>query len=304
MYTDKNMEGSVKNSCGSIEVRNTLSDCHGFDTKRIRNALDKSRIKLVVSDLDGTLLRSDERLDLNISSEIKNKPYLFTIASGRNKALIKNYIEDLNIEIPYIANNGAEIIFENRTIYQRNIVRKDLMYMLKLAKTMEIECLINCDQYVYTMGYINHMKKLVERFDGILPRLRDAALSTIGQDEVQKIMFYHNQGSILQGFASLVNKKCANTICSKAEGDFYCAKHLEADKGTALEKLCSMLEIDLDEVLVFGDNYNDLGMFRAAKYSVVTENAEKIVKNNATFITKANDENGVSYFLKNMWELI
>lgn len=81
--------------------------------------LKKSDIQLVVCDLDGTLLKKDETLDSNILKIIKNGDYLFTLASGRNRALIKKYINELDIQIPYIANNGAEIIKNNQTLYQK-----------------------------------------------------------------------------------------------------------------------------------------------------------------------------------------
>mgnify|MGYP003377316773 CR=1 FL=1 len=270
MYSDKLFGERVQDSCGRSEVRSTLVGHLGANAKHMQNMLKKSKIRLMVSDLDGTLLQSDGRLDPNISSEIENNRCLFTIASGRNKALIKSYVRELNIGIPYIANNGAEIVLGNKIIYQKSIVRKELMYILKLAERLEIECLINCDKCVYTMGAVNYMRVFAERFDGILPVLSDVDPGI-------------------------------NTACSKSEGDFYCAKHMEADKGNALKRLCKILRINLDEVLVFGDNYNDLGMFEVAKYSVATENAEEIVKKRSTFITKSNDESGVSYFLKNVY---
>lgn len=302
MYSDKLFGERVQDSCGRSEVRSTLVGHLGANAKHMQNMLKKSKIRLMVSDLDGTLLQSDGRLDPNISSEIENNRCLFTIASGRNKALIKSYVRELNIGIPYIANNGAEIVLGNKIIYQKSIVRKELMYILNLAERLEIECLINCDKCVYTMGAVNYMRVFAERFDGILPVLSDVDPGIIAQEEVQKIMLYHKQASILHYFVSELNKNCINTACSKSEGDFYCAKHMEADKGNALKRLCKILRINLDEVLVFGDNYNDLSMFEVAKYSVATENAEEIVKKRSTFITKSNDESGVSYFLKNVYK--
>ena len=51
-------------------------------------------------------------------------------------------------------------------------------------------------------------------------------------------------------------------------------------------------------MIVFGDNYNDVSMFEAVKYSVCMENADKDVKDKASFIFKSNDVNGVSDFIQ------
>lgn len=53
-------------------------------------------------------------------------------------------------------------------------------------------------------------------------------------------------------------------------------------------------------MIVFGDNYNDVSMFEAVKYSVCMENADKDVKDKATFICSSNDMNGVSDFIQNI----
>lgn len=261
--------------------------------------LKKSKIKLVVSDLDGTLLHSNGKLDSEILSTIKNGGFLFTIASGRNKVLIKEYIDCLDIQIPFIANNGAEIVLQDRVLYQNNILKEDLIYILDLAREMHVEFLVNCDNCILTSNSVVYMKPFVDRFNNILPVCNNMDLYKIEHYQVQKIMFYHSENYILSNFARLINDNCACTVCARAEGQFYCAKHKDADKGIALKKLCETLNVNMKEVLVFGDNYNDLEMFKNAAYSVATDNAENLLKEKADFVTKSNNQDGVSYFLQN-----
>ena len=262
--------------------------------------LKKSDIQLVVCDLDGTLLKKDETLDSHIIEILKNDDYLFTLASGRNRVLIKKYIKDLDIQIPYIANNGAEIIQNDQTLYQKNIVVEELEVLLKLAIQYNLECLINCENRIFTIGNIHLMSKFRNRFINLLPILDNAEISEVLKYGVQKVMFHHENISVLDEFSSQVNFFCQNTICARAEGVSYCAKHKYADKGNALRKLTEILDVDINKVLVFGDNYNDLNLFKTAIWSVAMDNAEEILKKRATFITKSNNENGVSLFLKNI----
>jgi Cof subfamily protein (haloacid dehalogenase superfamily) len=67
-----------------------------------------------------------------------------------------------------------------------------------------------------------------------------------------------------------------------------------ADKGAGLRWLCAHLDIDADEVMVFGDEINDLAMFEFAGRSVAVANAAPLVRAAATHVTQSNDNDGVA----------
>ena len=67
------------------------------------------------------------------------------------------------------------------------------------------------------------------------------------------------------------------------------------NKGTALHNLCKILDIDKNEIIVFGDNFNDIEMINFAHISVVPSNGEQHIKNMATYVTKSNDDNGIAF---------
>ena len=67
------------------------------------------------------------------------------------------------------------------------------------------------------------------------------------------------------------------------------------NKGTALHNLCKILDIDKNEIIVFGDNFNDIEMINFAHISVVPSNSEQYIKNMATYVTKSNDDNGIAF---------
>ena len=60
-----------------------------------------------------------------------------------------------------------------------------------------------------------------------------------------------------------------------------------------------LMKVSSDQVLVFGDNYNDTSMFDVVKYSVAMGNSTKEIQDKATHVTKSNEEQGVSWFIKN-----
>ena len=71
-----------------------------------------------------------------------------------------------------------------------------------------------------------------------------------------------------------------------------------ANKGDGLTNLCKLLNIKPEEVIVFGDNFNDLEMLQFAGTSVVMENGEEEIKNIADFVTLPNTEGGVGYAIE------
>ncbi len=73
-----------------------------------------------------------------------------------------------------------------------------------------------------------------------------------------------------------------------------------ADKGAALERLCTKLDIDRSEVIAFGDNHNDLTMLEWAGRGVAMGNAEDAVKDIADEVTLANHDFGVALILEQL----
>ena len=70
-------------------------------------------VKMIVTDVDGTIVGKDEILHDAMTSyakQLKEKQIDYTIATGRCAGLVKDYVEQLGIEVPYIACNGGSVV--------------------------------------------------------------------------------------------------------------------------------------------------------------------------------------------------
>lgn len=255
-------------------------------------------IKLIVADLDGTLLKSDKSLDDNIKDVISGQDYKFTIASGRSMVLVKKFISELNIDLPYITNNGAEIYQSDACVKQYSIPDEEVRFILKQVQEFDLECHANAENCIYTMGKIDLILPFRKRFEGVLPIVDNASVNAVCANTINKIMCIDKDLNKVQEFANKINLYCEHVHCERAEGNAFVMVNRQASKGLALKNLLKLLHISSEEVVVFGDNYNDVSMFEAAKYSVCMENADNDVKNKATFICSSNDMNGVSDFIQ------
>lgn len=255
-------------------------------------------IKLIVADLDGTLLKSDKSLDDNIKDVISGQDYKFTIASGRSMVLVKKFISELDINSPYITNNGAEIYQNDACVKQYSIPAEEVRFILNLVQEFDLECHANAENCIYTMGKIDLILPFRKRFEGVLPIVDNASVNSVCANTINKIMCIDKDLNKVQEFANKINLYCEHVHCERAEGNAFVTVNRQASKGKALKNLIELLQISTEEVIVFGDNYNDVSMFEAVKYSVCMENADKDVKDKATFICKSNDMNGVSDFIQ------
>lgn len=255
-------------------------------------------IKLIVADLDGTLLKSDKSLEDNIKDVISGQDYKFTIASGRSMILVKKFISELNIDLPYITNNGAEIYQSDACVKQYSIPDEEVRFILNLVQEFNLECHANAENCIYTMGKIDLILPFRKRFEGVLPIVDNASINAVCANTINKIMCIDKDLNKVQEFANKINLYCEHVHCERAEGNAFVIVNRQASKGKALKNLIELLHISSEEVIVFGDNYNDVSMFEAVKYSVCMENAYKDVKDKATFICKSNDMNGVSDFIQ------
>lgn len=78
----------------------------------------------------------------------------------------------------------------------------------------------------------------------------------------------------------------------------YTLTNKDSTKGKTLKKLLEYLDIDSSSVLAFGDNYNDISMFEVVD-GVAMKNAQESLKEVAKYLTKSNEDDGVSYFIQN-----
>lgn len=260
--------------------------------------LQGANMKLIITDMDGTLLNDKKELDSGfIPLVLKYKNIQFVIASGRQYQNIKQYFKDLNLY--YISDNGSFVSDNHQTIIT-NKIEKDILleimdYILSQKDLFPILCTKDC-AYISTnnIKFIENAQKYYYKLENIA-NLTDIAKT----QDVGKIAFYDPIDAKTHTFEKLkiFSDKVKITLSAKDWIDF---NPLDISKGTALIQLIDILKINQEDVIAFGDYLNDYEMLKVAKISVAMENAVPEIKNIATHKTKTNNENGVSCFLNEL----
>lgn len=257
-------------------------------------------IKLIACDLDGTVLDDNKNVDSELKEvvlKLKDNGTLFTVASGRSRELLLHILDYFDLkDVPYICNNGANI-FKNEELIHVEAINSD--YARDICKMFHKEGIV-FRMYALEDVFINgmsdffraRMKGYSKPFIDYYPELDFSNLHIV---KITADLTNHND--LADHFTKEV-AKFPNTVFTKAEENIYCVNATKANKGDAVEWIANYMGISMDEVMTFGDNENDLAMLKKAGISVAVENGEDYVKSQVTYITKDNNHNGVSSFLK------
>ncbi len=261
---------------------------------------------LYVSDLDGTLLRSDETISEYTTAVINSlvkKGMLFSYATARSFATAKKVTEGLKANVPLIVYNGTFII--------DHITEEILLAHYFDSKIHEVlDDMFRHDVYpfIYTyadgkekFSFVPHlcskgMKLFLQR------RLGDSRINQVlSSDELKAENLFH--------ITCIDAPEKLQPLYEKYKDQYHCVYYTElytkekwleimpreASKSSAIKYLQTML--GCEKLTVFGDGKNDIDMFLCADESYAVKNAHETLKPYATDIILSNDEDGVAKWL-------
>jgi HAD superfamily hydrolase (TIGR01484 family) len=276
-------------------------------------------IKLLALDLDGTLLNSRGQVpDANKTAirRAEEKGVLVTIATGRRFRDAQPVGLELGLNAPMLTHNGALIKYaQNLETVAFSLVSKETVNeILRVGKTFGGDALVSTDPHGKGTLLYDRVS------DDNLPLQRYIRWSTtLHGDEAEKSVQHvldlekevHAREvihvSFSGGCAPMADLACTletelgdtvtllTTVYPRLDFTLIDILPPDASKGTGVEKLASLSGLRPDEIMVMGDNFNDLEMLEFAGTPVVMGNADpKLLEREEFYTTVSNDENGVA----------
>lgn len=253
-------------------------------------------IKLIASDMDGTLLNSKKVLNPSVHSilkKLKQKDIIFVAISGRDIFSLKEIFKDIEEDIVYASNNGNYITYKDKVIFENYIenhmVNKVAKIIRKKAKHNTMYC---CKDNIYSESIIPVI--VTKRWNLKVKYVKDI---TKIEDKILKITTFGNKKIIDTALESL-SKLNNELMITKSGSTCFDICKLGGTKKQGINILQELFNVGFDETMVFGDHMNDLEMMSSAYYSYAMKNAEEEVKKNARFIAGTNDDDGVVNAIK------
>jgi len=251
-------------------------------------------IKLIASDMDGTLLDKDGNLPkdfFQVLEELKKRNIKFIVASGRSYSTLKCNFKHVADELYFICDNGAFIV-EDGTICSVSIIDKEQVQLFieactKIPTTYMLLCGLKGTYHLQVPDFISNEINKYYYNTIIVENLFDI------DDDIFKITICDSLISSENSF-TILEPIFKNDLLIVPSGKHWLdVTNIGINKGSALEKIQQSDNISSDETMVFGDYFNDVSMLSKAHYSFVMENSIDEMKQYGNYIAKSNNEDGV-----------
>lgn len=287
---------------------------------------------LYVSDLDGTLLGSNEKTSdftNRTINELVADGMLFSYATARSYITAHKVTQGLNAQIPVIIYNGAFIrdqvsgkillssYFEGAQAFAKELFEADvypIVYAMIPPKKFQTEFQEKIPENFSEKFQENFSEKFSEKFSYMPAHMNDGMrrfLDTRKGDERERKV--RSREELLEGnifyFTCIDEHDKLEALYERYKGIYHCVfsqeiytkawfleiMPLQTSKANAVLRLKEFL--GCDRIVAFGDHYNDLDLFQIADEAYAVENAVDELKEAATGIIASNDDDGVARFL-------
>lgn len=263
-----------------------------------------SRIKLIMSDIDGTILDKNHQLDsylIELMPLLKQCNIPFVLASARSPLGIAPISKELGItDCPIACYNGALISLGDKILSQYSIDKSELLllhdFLKKEFPTVSINVYSGKDWLVNT---IDEWVEIEAQITGESPKV--TSLADFLQEEknlIHKLLLISNATTIQKLKETLATMDFPRTNFYLSKDNYLEVTHNQVSKKQALLELANYYQLSLTEIMTIGDNYNDIPMIETAGIGVAMGNAPTEVKTCANTVTDSNDQNGVSKAIK------
>lgn len=245
-------------------------------------------IKLLVSDLDHTLLNEEKTVDANVQSSIKqliNSGVEIGLASGRVDGEIKQVGDQfLQHACHRISENGVFVYTaDGEELFSTQLPDEVILPIFELIKPYDLLTVFNTQKQCYvqektaylteyeanTDVTIHEVPGLLDRIDDFLPLTKIAAIGELA--ELKRL-----EQQLIQHFTDQINFYISSPNCLDMVPK-------QSSKGIGIEKLMSKYNIKADEIACVGDSYNDIPMFQLTPHSFAMAHGEKQVRDSANY---------------------
>lgn len=253
-------------------------------------------VKIIFSDFDETLMdyhsefKHISEYGINVLKKIKDKGIKFVIVTGRPINFFDRVPELLKLANYIISSNGAEIydVRSNKLIYYNDIGVNIFKDIFNYCKDNGIEFLINSgiDRYNYGGKHNNSISINDSDING---NVNQIIFLPKGKDEFEELKYF------LLGITGI---KFGNIVYNEERCSID-INNVSVSKGSSIEYLCGLLDIEIEDTIGFGDSDNDLSMFEVVGKSICVRNSTDVIKQLVDEVIDDCDSDGVFKYLDN-----
>lgn len=259
-----------------------------------------TEIKLMVSDIDGTLLNSEN--DINPLTEkavrgmIKGKRCKFTFSTGRAFPMTLPMAAYLELEEPFIYSSCAIYdLRNNRSIFAPVIKPMQIKKITRIAKAFDVGIIAHTEKGMFCQVNDNDWETIVSlewmRGKKVNHAKRVGEIETGVPVGTMRIDIF-TEVNWLEEIWQEVKETIPNIHAVKMRRSIEIS-HEGMHKGSALTKISQLLNIPLEHIMAVGDSMNDIHLLQEAGYGVAMGTAPAALKDIADAVVPSADDNGL-----------
>ena len=269
---------------------------------------------IYITDLDHTFLRSD----LSVSDYTKNiwnsykDESILGIATARTYKKTMQFLDNVVVNAPMILLDGALIATVDKKIIDTKFVTKEVGDTIieegaKLGIYPFVLSLVDGElneAFSYATTLNPYQQEIIKRYTNDDHTQQFASLRAMENNF--KIVYMADK-ELLMALEKNVQKIFGDSLKYILAPEAYMGcyfltiLHKDADKAHGIQSVSEAVGFDVGKLTVFGDNYNDIGMFELANRAVAVANAQEGVKEKADIVLPhTNDEDGVARYLEGL----
>lgn len=243
-------------------------------------------IKMVACDVDGTLLKKGETglsaKTIDTINRLTAKGIVFVVASGRTYTDLKRLFAAVDRDIVYAAHDGALTAYRGNVLAKHPIDHKSGFEFMK--KVYKKDSLI---PVVYSR-YMTYVLRGSGDFGNTLRDMLHGHVTEVDcfdalKDDYLKIGLYKKTGETDGSVTECAKMAGLSLVYEDAGWQEYVVEGMH--KGAAVDYLQKRFAITKSETMVFGDNFNDIEMFRQSEYAYAMDRAPQAIKEKCGYFT-------------------
>jgi len=255
---------------------------------------DDHAVRLVLSDVDGTLVTSEKKLterSVEAVLALHDAGILFAVTSGRPPRGMAMLVDPLRLTSPLAAFNGGLVVEPDMDVVEERTIPDHLVApIIALIESFALDVWVysgadwlvrdpkgpHVDREAHTVEF---EPKVVESYDGI--------------GNVAKVVGVSDDYAAVEKAAASTRHEFGDDVSASRSQPYYLdVTHPQANKGAVVRFLSARYDIPPEEIATFGDMPNDVLMFALSGLSVAMGQSDREVQRAARRVTASNDDDG------------
>lgn len=261
-----------------------------------------STIKLLLADVDGTLVTPDKVLTdraVDAVRRLGEAGILFAVTSGRPPRGMSMLIEPLNLTTPIAAFNGGILVNRDMSVIEQRVLPEDLV-----APVAQLNASFGLDTWVYRgadwfvpdpKGAHVARETATVRFE---PKVMDS-LDGLTSDVAKLVGVSDDLDAVARASQAAHDKFGDHVAAARSQPYYLDVTHPDANKGAVAQYLSRTFSIPTESIATIGDMPNDVLMFAHSGLSIAMGNASLEVQRAARRVTASNAEEGFAKAVEN-----